>query len=144
MYAYYGLYWYQITAWVWALQSVRGRRSRFRVVVGFTTTYALSAYHHWCCEFEPRSGRSVQHYVIKFCQWRATGRWFSVGTPVSSANKTDRHDITEILLKVALNTITHTHTPTKVWFICFLSSLSENSQLYRYYQTYWGGQSEQL
>ena len=31
----------------------------------------------------------------------ATGRWFF---PVSSTNKTDRHDITEILLKVALNT----------------------------------------
>jgi hypothetical protein len=34
--------------------------------------------------------------------------WFSLGTPVSSTNKTDRHDITEILLKVALNTITIT------------------------------------
>ena len=22
------------------------------VVVGFTTTYAISAYHHWRCEFE--------------------------------------------------------------------------------------------
>jgi hypothetical protein len=33
------------------------------------------------------------------------GRWFSPGTPVSSTNKTGRHDITEILLKVALNTI---------------------------------------
>ena len=32
------------------------------------------------------------------------GRWFSPGTPVSSTNKTDRHDIDEILLKVALNT----------------------------------------
>jgi hypothetical protein len=39
------------------------------------------------------------------CQLLATGRWFSPGTPVSSINKTDRHDITEILLKVALNTI---------------------------------------
>jgi hypothetical protein len=29
----------------------------------------------------------------------------SLGTPVSSTNKTDCHDITEILLKVALNTI---------------------------------------
>jgi hypothetical protein len=28
--------------------------------------------------------------------------------PVSSTNKTDRHDITEILLRVALNTITLT------------------------------------
>jgi hypothetical protein len=36
----------------------------------------------------------------------ATGRWFSPGTLVSSTNKTDSHDITEILLKVALNTIT--------------------------------------
>jgi hypothetical protein len=35
-------------------------------------------------------------------------RWFSSGTPVSSTNKTDNHDITEILLKVALNTITLT------------------------------------
>jgi hypothetical protein len=31
------------------------------------------------------------------------GWWFS---PVSSTNKTDCHDITEILLKVALNTLT--------------------------------------
>ena len=36
----------------------------------------------------------------------ATGRWFSLDAPVYSTNKTDRHDITEILLKVALNTIT--------------------------------------
>ena len=37
-------------------------------------------------------------------EWLAAGRWFSPCTPVSSANKTDRHDITEILLKAALNT----------------------------------------
>ena len=40
------------------------------------------------------------------CQWQVGG--FSPGTPVSCTNKTDRHDITEILLKVALNTITLT------------------------------------
>jgi len=39
----------------------------------------------------------------KVRQWLATGRWFSPGPPVSSTNKTDRHDITGILLKVALN-----------------------------------------
>jgi hypothetical protein len=33
------------------------------------------------------------------------GQWFSPDTPVSSTNNTDRHDIAEILLKVALNTI---------------------------------------
>ena len=43
---------------------------------------------------------------VLVCQWLATGRWFSPGSPVSSTNKTDRHDITEILLKVALNTTT--------------------------------------
>jgi hypothetical protein len=44
--------------------------------------------------------------------WLASGRLFSPGTPVSSTNKTDRHDITEILLKVALNTTTLTLTLT--------------------------------
>ena len=43
---------------------VWGTRERDRMVVGFTTTYAISAYHHWCCEFESRSGRGVQHYTI--------------------------------------------------------------------------------
>ena len=36
------------------------------MVVGYTTTYAICAYHHRCCELESRSGRGVQHYVIKF------------------------------------------------------------------------------
>ena len=45
----------------------------------------------------------------KVCQWLAAGQGFSLGTPVSSStNKTDHHDIPEILLKVALNTITLT------------------------------------
>jgi hypothetical protein len=42
----------------------------------------------------------------KVCQLIAAGQWFSPGTPVSSTNKTDRHDITEILLKGVLNIIT--------------------------------------
>jgi hypothetical protein len=40
------------------------------------------------------------------CQWLEAGWWFSPVTAVSSINKTDRHGITEILLKVVLNTIT--------------------------------------
>jgi len=40
----------------------------------------------------------------KIYQLLAHGRWFSLGTPASSTTKTDRHDIAEILLKVALNT----------------------------------------
>ena len=38
-------------------------------------------------------------------QLLAHGRRFSPGTPASSTTKTGRHDIAEILLKVALNTI---------------------------------------
>ena len=34
------------------------------------------------------------------------GLWFSPGTLVSSTDKTERHDITEMLLKVTSNTIT--------------------------------------
>jgi len=45
---------------------------------------------------------------------RCTGRWFSPGTPVSCTNKTDRHDITDILLKVALNTINPNLNPSIV------------------------------
>ena len=44
----------------------------------------------------------------KVCQWLATGWWFFPGTSVFSTNKTDRLDTAEILLKVALNTITLT------------------------------------
>jgi hypothetical protein len=46
----------------------------------------------------------------KVCQGFAAGRWFSPGSPVSSTNITDRHNTTEILLKVAINTITLTLT----------------------------------
>ena len=42
----------------------------------------------------------VQTQCDKVCQWLATCLWFSPGTQVSSTNKTDHHDITEILLKV--------------------------------------------
>jgi hypothetical protein len=45
----------------------------------------------------------IQHYVIKIV-------WFSLGTMISSTNKTDCHHITELLLKVALITISLTLT----------------------------------
>jgi len=72
------------------------------MVIGFIITFSISAYHHYRCEFESRSGEaySIQHYVIKFVS--------DLGFPVSSTYKSDGHNITEILLKVALNTITLT------------------------------------
>ena len=91
-----------------------GRGGRNRMVVGFTTTYAISAYYQWCCEFEVRSGRGVLDTTLcdKVCQWLATGRWFSPGPTLSSTNKSDRHDIAEILLKVSLNTLKQTNKQT--------------------------------
>jgi hypothetical protein len=68
-----------------------GRRGRDDMVVGYTTTYEIDAYHHWCCEFESHS---------------LAGLWFS---QVSSTNKSDCHNIAEILLKVALNTMKPTN-----------------------------------
>jgi hypothetical protein len=48
----------------------RGCRSRDRMVVGFTTTYAISAYHHKSCEFESRSVPGVLDTTLcdKVCQ----------------------------------------------------------------------------
>ena len=51
---------------------------------------------------------SIQHYVMKFVSdLRQVGR-FSLGSVVSSINKTDSQNITEMLLIVALTTITLT------------------------------------
>jgi hypothetical protein len=44
-------------------------------------------------------------HALTVCQWPAAGLWFSPCNPSSSANKADRQDIAEILLKVELNTI---------------------------------------
>jgi hypothetical protein len=50
-------------------------------------------------------GTTLCHTI---CQWLAcqTGQWFSPRTLVSSTNKTDHHDITQILLRVAISTVT--------------------------------------
>ena len=44
---------------------------------------------------------SIQYYVIKFSMTYDRSVFFS-GTPVSSTNKTNHHNITETLLKVAM------------------------------------------
>ena len=67
------------------------------MVIGFTTNYA---------KFESRSWQGVLNTIL--CGKSLIGRWFSLGFPVSSTNKTDCHYMTEIFLKVALNTITLT------------------------------------
>jgi hypothetical protein len=75
-----------------------------------TTTYAIIAHHHQHCEVASRSGEvySIQHYVIKFVSDLRQVGGFPRGTPASFTNKTDRHDITEILLILVINTLTLT------------------------------------
>jgi hypothetical protein len=92
------------------------RRGSDRMVVGFTTICAISAYHHWSRMFEPRSWWGMLDTTLcdKVCQWLVTGWSVSQGTPVSSINKTDRHNIAEILLKVALSTINQPK-PSIIW-----------------------------
>ena len=84
------------------VHNMRGRRGLDRMVVGFTTTYAISALMLWV-RIAIRARCTT--FCNTVCRWLASGWWFFSGPPVSSTNKTDRHDITEILLKVVLNTI---------------------------------------
>jgi hypothetical protein len=65
----------------------------------------------------------------------AHGRWFSPGTPASSTTKTGRHDIAEILLKVALNTKSLKKTLLKNYENMFfekLRSFNINNKLFLY------------
>ena len=41
------------------LTLTRGRRGRELIIVGFTTKYAIGAYHHWCCGFDSHSGQGL-------------------------------------------------------------------------------------
>jgi hypothetical protein len=61
---------------------------------------------------------AIQHYVVKFVSdlRQVDGFVLILSTSVSSTNKTDRHDIIEILLKVALNTIKT--KPLTIWTLC--------------------------
>jgi hypothetical protein len=58
----------------------------------------LFAFKGYTCRFKSAAASDKVYQLL------AQGRWFSPGTPASSTIKTGRHDIAEILLKVALNT----------------------------------------
>jgi hypothetical protein len=62
----------------------------------------VKAVNEWLV-FNPK----VRFSLLCYDENKLHSMTFSPSTPVSSTNKTDRHDITEILLKVALSTITH-------------------------------------
>ena len=93
--------------WCRAINQARDRRGRDRMVFGFITTYAIVPIITDVVNWDLlRRGVLNTTLSDKVCQWLAPGRWFSTGTPVSSTNKTDRHNTAEILLEVASNTLT--------------------------------------
>jgi hypothetical protein len=101
-----------------ALQiKLRGRWGRDRMVVGFTTTYVMGkvgpwSYGSWSYNYLcNRCLSPLMLWVRLLLRARCTTlcdkvcQWLSPGTPISPTNRIDCHDRTEILLKVALNTI---------------------------------------
>jgi hypothetical protein len=76
---------------------------------------------HPALQITKKGALDLQLQVIKVYKLLAHGQWFSPGTPASSTTKTGRHDIAEILLKVALNTINQSINQPKIlhnklWF----------------------------
>ena len=51
-------------------EHIQTRVHRGRMVVGFTTTCAISAYHYYSCEYESRSWRGLLDTTLcnKVCQ----------------------------------------------------------------------------
>ena len=78
------------------------------MIVVFTTIYAISVYHHWL--WIPLMAR-LYTLCDKVCQLLAADQWFSQNTLVFSTKKTDHRNVTEILLIVALNTLTLNQLP---------------------------------
>ena len=87
-------------SWLWSYGSL---------IYNYMCNLCLSPLKLWV---RTRSWRDVLDATLcdNVCQWLTRGRWLSPGTQVSSYNKTDSHVITEILLKVALNTINQPQT----------------------------------
>ena len=66
--------------------------------------------------------RSTQKTLCDKVVWLSAGLWFSPDAPISSTNKTDCHNIAEILLKAPLSGVKHHNSnPTLIQlsFICY-------------------------
>ena len=85
----------RVAQWVRSLDYLTTRTSLSPIRRGFAPGFVN--YKKGCTRLAAASDKVYQ--LLSHC------RWFSPGTPASSTTKTGRHDIAEILLKVALNTI---------------------------------------
>jgi hypothetical protein len=85
----------------------RGCRGRDRMVVGFTTTYTISAYHHWCCEFESQSGlpclvvfNTTFNHILVISWWSVLLVERTRGKPLTCLN----FEVTDKLYHIMLHT----------------------------------------
>ena len=94
--------------------------------LGSWITYQLiQAYHKYGFVIYKKGYTRLAVASDQVYQLLAHGRWFSPSTPASSATNTGRHDIAEILLKVALNT-------KSLKFLLLLSNKYVRSILYKH------------
>ena len=113
----------------------RGRCGCGRMIIWFTTTCAISTlYHHLSCEFELHLWSGVLDTAalcLKVCYWLATR---SVVFSSFLHHKTDCHDIAEILLKVALNTINQIKGFSSMFhkITCWIKSIFVKFRIYTY------------
>ena len=84
---------FYITHWNILQWTNWGRSGRDRMVVGFMCISPLTL----LVRISLRRGVIYATSCDKVCQWHTAGRWFSQSTSLSSINKTDSHDIAEIL-----------------------------------------------
>jgi hypothetical protein len=110
---------FHIIAWVYFLFQLQNIRKKFTSIFHLLLNY-------WVKLLDPEftEKTSVHQYIpgkpYHICTLRHACWWFSPCNLVSSTNKIKLHDNTEILVKVALNTInlTLTHICTHV-FKCY-------------------------
>ena len=104
-------------------------------------SYGSWIYNYLCNRFDYRSGWGVLDTTLcdKVCQWLAVGWRFFPGNPVSATNKTDSHDdITEILLKVTLNTIKPTILLDSLKYLTKITPIN-SIQVYYFLFVLWVG-----
>jgi hypothetical protein len=111
------------------------------MVVGFTTTYTISAYHYWCCEFESQI-TSIQYklrwmnklvsntycVVLLFCLFSSCVFYVANFSELSIFNwpsvfsNTTTHKQTHITTHYVLYTTTHKQTHITTQYVLYTTT----------------------
>ena len=92
--------------------------------------------------FYSYSSLNKKNFVIsksskRVCQWLETGRYFSLGTPVSSTNKTDCRDITEIFIESGVKHHNPNPNPKILKVLSLFNNFYSKNQLYKFWKPDW-------